>query len=79
MANKKTKKVKPSTRKLVGAVMLTASVSFFAIPDTLAEGCASVSGAMSVSEYGSSGSGGCLTHARQDSGKSAELENLGGY
>jgi hypothetical protein len=60
--------------------MLTASFSFFAIPDALAEGqCASVSGAMSGSDYGSSGSGGCLVNARQDSGKSGELENLGGY
>lgn len=81
MAMKKSSKVKPSTRKLVGAVMLTASFSFFAIPDALAEsgGCASISGAMGGSEFGSSGSGGCLTLERQDTGKSAELENLGGY
>jgi len=80
MAIKKTKGVKPSTRKLVGAVMLTASFSFFAIPDALAEsgGCASVSGAMGGSEFGSSSLGGCVAPGRQETGKS-DLELLGGY
>jgi hypothetical protein len=81
MPIKKIKRVKPSTRKLVGAVMLTASFSFLAIPDALAEsgGCASVSGAMDGSEFGSSSSGDCVAPGRQDTGKSNALELQGGY
>lgn len=81
MAIKKIKRVKPSTRKLVGAVMLTASFSFFAIPDALAEtgGCASVSGALGGSEFGTSSSGGCAAPGRQETGKSDQPELLDGY
>ena|SRR6185436_4638086 len=72
MATKKTIRKTSSTRKLVGAVVLTASFSLFAIPDALAESggqCASIAGAMIGSDdFSSTSNGGCSI--LEDFGKS---------
>ena len=83
MATKKTKRMRSSTRKLVGAVVLTASFSLFAIPDALAESggqCSSVYGAMIGSDNGLSSSGGCLIRADFGGSDGPDApDRLGGY
>jgi hypothetical protein len=82
MPAKKTKKTTRGTRNLVGAVVLTASLSLFAIPDASAESggqCASVFGGMTGSDDGSAGSGGCLTYVRGDFESPDGPNNSGGY
>jgi hypothetical protein len=82
MAAKKTKKPPRGARSLVGAVVLTASLSLFAIPDALAESggqCASVFGGMNGSNDRSSGSGGCLTYVSGDFDSSDGPDSPGGY
>ena len=55
--------MKPGTRNLVGAVMLTASLSLLAVPDALAESCGSsgviILGGMSGSDH-NAGSANCF-------------------
>ena len=56
--------MKPGARNLVGAVMLTASLSLLAVPDALAESCGSsgvvILGGMSGSDHNASGSANCF-------------------
>jgi hypothetical protein len=64
MSKSKKTVMKPGTRNLVGAVMLTASLSLLAVPDALAESCGSsgvsILGAMSGSDHNASGSANCF-------------------
>lgn len=72
---------KPGTRNLVGAVMLTASLSLLAVPDALAESCGSsgvsILGAMSGSDRVASGSANCFVGDNTQS--SDRPDQLAGY
>lgn len=65
MSKSKKTGMKPSTRNLVGAVMLTASLSLLAVPDALAESCGSsgvvILGAMGGSDHSNSASANCFS------------------
>lgn len=73
--------MKPGTRNLVGAVMLTASLSLLAVPDALAESCGSsgvrILGAMSGSDLNASGSTNCFVG--DTTGSSSRPVELAGY